>query len=152
MARTSLNAVEEINIKEKIFHGKNVANVQEEFDLCGDTSSVHVDVSTARTDVRGAEESSKKMACGGKNPSFFILLCFVLTKRGSKCQFVGFFQKMLRWEIVSIFECWNVFLKKYFNMASQIIGCYFPKNGQMFFYMSLQELQYWICLANIFLA
>ena len=36
-------------------------------------------------------------------------------------------------------------------MTSQIMGCYFDNNGQVFFYESLEELQHSICLACIFL-
>ena len=78
MARSSLKAEEEINIQEKIFCGNHVADMQGELDLCGDTSAGQVDVSG------GAEESSKKSAERGRIPSFLILLCLFLAKRGSR--------------------------------------------------------------------
>ena len=78
MARSSLKDVEDINIQEKIFLGKHVADMQGELDLCGDTSAGQVDVS------RGAEESNKKPAERGRIPSFLILLCLFLAKRGSR--------------------------------------------------------------------
>ena len=71
MACTSLKAVEEINVKEKIFYGKHIADMQRELDLCGDvvsnvptsvvdTPGDHVDVLTSCTDVGRAEKSSGK--------------------------------------------------------------------------------------------
>ena len=78
MARSSLKDVEDINIQEKIFRGKHVADMQGELDLCGDTSASQVDVSG------GAEESNKKPAERGSIPSFLILLCLFLAKRGSR--------------------------------------------------------------------
>ena len=35
IARTSMKVVEEINIKDKIFRGKQVADIHGELDLCG---------------------------------------------------------------------------------------------------------------------
>ena len=73
ITRTSLKAVEDIII-----------------DLCGDTSSVQVDVSTTHTDVGGVEESSKKLECRGRIPSFFLIPLPFLAKKGwdfaKKCQ------------------------------------------------------------------
>ena len=78
MAKTSLKAKEDINIHEKIFRENHVADMQGELDLCGDTSGDEVDVSG------GAEESNKKPAERGSIPSFLILLCLFLAKRGSR--------------------------------------------------------------------
>ena len=83
MARTSFKVVEEINIKENIFHEKHKADMQGELDLCGNTLGDQVDVSTIRTDVRGAEKSSGKEAHRERIPSFLIFFCFFLSKRGS---------------------------------------------------------------------
>ena len=71
MACTSLKTVEEINVKEKIFHGKHVADMQGELDLCDDvvsnvpasvvdTLSVRVNDSTTRIDVGVVERLSNK--------------------------------------------------------------------------------------------
>ena len=78
MARTSLKAEEEIDIQEKTFCGNHVADMQGELDLCGDTLGDEVDVSA------GAEESFKNSAERRRLPSFLILLCLFLAKRGSK--------------------------------------------------------------------
>ena len=85
VTRTSLKAVEEINIKEKNFCGKYVADMRGESDLCDDASGDQVDVSIAHIDAREVEESSNKLACWGRIPSFLIFLCLFLVKRGSKC-------------------------------------------------------------------
>ena len=111
MACTSLKAVEEINVKEKI---KQVADMQGELDLCGDVVSVvptsvvnalshqvdvvsvvptsvvdilshQVNVSITRINVGGVEESSKKHAQRGSIPSFLIFLGLFLAKKGSLC-------------------------------------------------------------------
>ena len=93
MACTSLKTVEEINVKEKIFHGKHVADVQGELDLYGDvvsndltsvvdTPSVRVNDSTTRIDVGVAEGSSKNEE-RGRISSFLIFLCLLLAKKGS---------------------------------------------------------------------
>ena len=66
MACTSLKAVEEINVKQKIFRGKQVADMLGKLDFCGDvvfvvptsvvnTPSHQVNVSTTRINAGGAE-------------------------------------------------------------------------------------------------
>ena len=67
IARTPMKVVKEINIKEKIFRKKHVADMQGELDLC-----------------EGAEKSSTKRAERKRIPSFLIFLCLFLAKRGSK--------------------------------------------------------------------
>ena len=63
--------MKDININEKIFRGKHIADMQGELDLCGnvvsnvpasivDTSGEQVDVSTTHIDVGRAEKSSGK--------------------------------------------------------------------------------------------
>ena len=90
MACTSLKAVEDMNVKEKFFCGKQVADMQGELNLCGDVvsnvpTSVQVNDSTTRFDIGGAEESSKKHEERGRIPSFLIFLCLFLAKRGRMC-------------------------------------------------------------------
>ena len=63
MTCTSLKAVEDMNVKEKIFRGKQVADIQGELNLCDGVisnvpTSVQVNDSTTRIDIGGAEESS----------------------------------------------------------------------------------------------
>ena len=96
MACTSLKTMEEINVNEKIFHGKHVADMQGELDLCDDvvsnvpasvvdTPSVRVDDSTTRIDVGVVEKLSKNHEERARIPSFLIFLCLFLAKRGSMC-------------------------------------------------------------------
>ena len=68
IARTPIKAMKEINVKEKIFCEKQVADMQGELDLCG-----------------GVEKSGMKYAERGRMPLFLIFLCLFLAKRGSKC-------------------------------------------------------------------
>ena len=68
IARTPIKAMKEINVNEKIFCEKQVADMQGELDLCG-----------------GVEKSGMKHAERGRIPSFLIFLCLLLVKRGSKC-------------------------------------------------------------------
>ena len=80
--------MEDMNVKEKIFRGMQVANMQGELDLCGNvisnvSSSVQVNDSTTYINANEAEESSKKHAQRGRIPSFLIFLCLFLAKRGS---------------------------------------------------------------------
>ena len=88
--------MKDININEKIFRGKHIADMQGELDLCGnvvsnvpasvvDTSGDQVAVSTTCIDAGGAEKSSTKHAERGRIPSFLIFHCLLLVKRGSKC-------------------------------------------------------------------
>ena len=55
--------MEDMNVKEKIFRGKQVADIQGELNLCDGVisnvpTSVQVNDSTTRIDIGGAEESS----------------------------------------------------------------------------------------------
>ena len=63
-----MKVVEEINIKDKIFREKHVADMQGELDLCG-----------------GVEKSGMKHAERGRIPLILVFLCLFLVKRGSKC-------------------------------------------------------------------
>ena len=81
MACTSLKAMEEINVKEKI---KQVADMQGELDLCGDVVS-DVPALVVDTPSVRVNDSTKKHEERGRIPLFFIFLCLFLAKRGRMC-------------------------------------------------------------------
>ena len=76
--------VEDMNVKEKVFHGKQVADMQGELDLCGDVVS-DVPALVVDTPSVRVNDSTKKHEERGRIPLFFIFLCLFLAKRGSMC-------------------------------------------------------------------